>query len=593
MSPDSGKTRRLAGQPAAPGVARARALVHDPGLPSISLRFVEESERPGEAARFREALEATLAEIDAARDSVTEQLGEDHARIFEAHRLILEDELLLGQVKGLLEEGMNAEGAWTTACERVQQAFLRLPAGGPDRFGDLRDLQRRLLRNLLGHESRAFEDLDEEVIVVARDLSPSDTVTLDRSKVLGFALEQGGPTSHSVILGRSLGIPVVTGAEGLLEAVGEGDPLILDGHSGQIVAHPGKRELQEFEDLQEVYGAWEREMLRFKDFPAETRDGRRLELLANIEVPEEVEGAREQGAAGIGLYRTEYLFLTRQDFPGEEEQYRAYREVLETLDPEPVIIRSMDLGGDKVPAYLRFPREENPHMGWRGIRYALGMPEVFRTQLRAILRAGVHGQLRLMFPMVSSVEELRAIRGHIDAVKEQLAAEGKPHATEAQIGVMIETPAAVAIAHLLAREVQFLSIGTNDLVQFSLAMDRNNPQVSHLYDPFHPAILRQIRRTVKAGHGEKNWVGLCGEMPEDPLFVILMIGIGLDELSTAPYRIPEIKRIIRSVTYDQARRLVKTAWRGATAAELRRQTRVEAVEMFPELAEMLLRWETP
>jgi len=592
MSSEGKSTLILKGQPAAPGIALAPALVHEAQIPALPFRTLDESEREAELARFEKALDETEGDIERSRALVADQLGEDHARIFEAHQLILSDEVLLDQVRSLIGEGLAAETAWMQACGRVIEAFRGLPVGVGDRSEDLRDVEGKVLERLLGRESRGFAHLTEEVIIVATDLSPSDTVTIDRRRVKGFVLEKGGPASHSVILGRSLGIPVVTGVEGLMAEVSAGDPLILDGHSGQVTLNPAAKDLRVFEDLQEAYGAWEREMLRFKDYPAETRDGRRIELLANIEIPEEVEAAREHGAAGIGLYRTEYLFLTSPALPGEEQQYEAYRGVLEALAPEPVILRSVDLGGDKIPGYLRFPREQNPHMGWRGIRYTLSMKDIFRTQLRAILRAGAHGQLRIMFPMVSSVEEVLQIRRVLDEVSAELKAEGHALGKKVQIGVMVETPAAVAIAHLLARHLDFLSIGTNDLIQFSLAMDRNNPLVSGLYDPFHPAILRQIRRTVKAGHSEKNWVGLCGELPEDPLFTILLIGMGLDEISTGPYRIPGIKRIIRSITLDGARQLVKTAWRGMTAAEVREKTRAEALERFPDLADLLLRGES-
>ncbi len=585
-------TKRFQGLPASPGIAMARALVHEAQLPALPFRNVEPGGREAELARFEEALLATGKDLENSRSQVADKLGEDHARIFEAHQLILADEVLVEQVRGLIREGMGAEIAWTETCSSILDAFRALPAELGDRSIDLRDVERKVLGKLLGRESRGFAHLTDEVIIVASDLAPSDTVTMDREKVRGFVLEKGGPASHSVILGRSLGIPVVTGVRGLMKAVRNRDPIILDGHSGQLTLHPDKKALQDFEDLKGAYGAWEREMLRFKDFPAETRDGRRIELLANIEIPEEVASARDHGAAGVGLYRTEYLFLTSQELPSEEQQYEAYTSVVKSLAPEPVILRSVDLGGDKIPSYLRFPQEQNPHLGWRGIRYTLSMEDIFRTQLRAILRASEHGQLRLMFPMVSSVEEIRQIKQVLAEVREELKAEGHYAGEDIQIGVMVETPAAVAIAHLLAREVDFLSIGTNDLIQFSLAIDRNNSLVSGLYDPFHPAILRQIRRTVKAGHSEKIWVGLCGELPEDPLFTILLMGMGLDEISTGPYRIPEIKRVIRSITHDGARQIVKAAWLGTTSEEVRSLARAEAMERFPDLADMIARGES-
>lgn len=568
-------------------MACGAVLVYDQDLPASVPRKVPAEEVVGELQRLAAALKATETEILQARDRVSEELGEDHARIFDAHRFILRDAVLTEQAQQIVREGWSAETAYAEACQRIFRSFQSLGSALPDRSGDLRDVERRVLSQLQGRRSGGFRGLTEPVVVVARDINPSDTATMSRDKVLGFITERGGETSHSVILGRSLGIPVVVGAEGLVDEVQCGDIIIMDGHTGQLVLHPDQVAKARFERLREAYAELERQSLTYKDFPAETRDGRQIELLANIERPEEVPVAIEHGAAGIGLFRTEYLFLTQSAFPDEAAQEDAYRRVLSGLAPDPVIIRSMDLGGEKVTAGMNFPKENNPALGLRGIRYALAHKAIFRTQLRAILRAGVHGNLRLMVPMVSRVEEVRTVRQILASVSDELKAEGLPRAENYQLGVMVETPSAVVIAHLLAKEVDFFSIGTNDLIQYSLAIDRNNRYVQHLYDPFHPAILRQIKRTVKAGKDGGCWVGICGELPEAPLFTILLIGLGLDEISVNPYRIPELKRIIRNITFDQAKNLVQSAWSYATAAEIKRNVARLAARKFPDLAELL------
>ncbi len=577
------------GQTGAPGIAMGPVLVYDQKMPTTERRQVAADEVERELARLDAALKATETEILQARGRLSEELGEDHARIFDAHRFILLDEILTGQAREIIRQGWCAETAYAEACENIVRSFRHLGGELPDRSGDLRDVERRVLGQLQGRQVSGFRGLSEPVIVVARDISPSDTATMSRDKVRGFVTERGGETSHSVILGRSLGIPVVVGVEGLLEAVRNGDKLILDGHSGKVLLHPDEGAERQLEQLRQAYADLEQESLSYKDHPAETRDGRKIELLANIELPDEVESVVDHGAAGVGLFRTEYLFLTASDYPDEEAQYSAYRRVLEGLAPDPVIIRTMDLGGEKIASYMSFPEEDNPSLGWRGIRYALAREDVFRTQLRAILRAGVHGTLRIMIPMVSQVEEIRAARALIESVKEELQAEGLPFCDDAQLGIMVETPSAVAIAHLLAKEADFFSIGTNDLIQYSLAIDRDNRYVQHLYDPFHPAILRQIKRTVKAGKDAGIWVGICGELPEDPVFAILLIGLGLDEISVNSFRIPEMKRIIRSITYDQAKNLVKSAWSYATATDVRRNVGRLAARKFPDLADSLAR----
>ena len=402
--------------------------------------------------------------------------------------------------------------------------------------------------------------------------------------MLGIATDIGGRTSHAAILARSYGIAAVVGMDGLSTQARHGDRLIIDGNHGVVVLRPAPETVLEYEQARGVFVEMERQLLTLKEFPAITLDGRTIELSANIKSPDDTALAIAKGARGVGLYRTEYLFLARSELPTEEEQVAAYSRVLRDTAPDPVIFRTLDIGGDKFASYLGSGTSElNPFLGWRGIRFLLTRHDIFRTQLRAFFRASPSGKLKIMFPMITGLEEVRAARSLVEQVKKELDEEGYTFDHDVDVGVMIETPAAVAIADLLAREADFFSIGSNDLIQYTLAVDRGNARINYLYEPMHPSILRLIRNTVEAGHAHDIWVGMCGEVAGDPLYSVLLVGLGLDELSISAYMIPEVKRIIRSITYDEAKTLVKRAMGLSTGGEIRHLVYSVMHERFPDL----------
>jgi phosphotransferase system enzyme I (PtsI) len=430
-------------------------------------------------------------------------------------------------------------------------------------------------------------NLRKKAIVVARTLTPSDTAGLNKKYVIAFITDAGGSTSHAAILARSQGIPSVVGLIDMVRHVKPYDQLIVDGITGQVVLNPTPETVHLYREVQTRYRELEKELLTLRDFPAVTLDGHSIELSANIEIADEIAGVMSHGAHGIGLFRTEYFFITRSTLPSEEEQYRYYTSVVKRIPSDPIIIRTLDVGGDKIARWVGDLREDNPFMGWRGIRFTLARKDIFRTQLRAIFRASAHGNVKIMFPMVSILDEVRLAKELCEEVKDDLKRERYQIGENTEIGVMIETPSAVAIADLLAREVDFFSIGTNDLIQYALAVDRGNAKISYLYDTLHPSILRLLRDTVAAAHKHKIWVGICGEMPGNIHGALLLLGLGLDEFSAASYLIPSIKKIVRSVTYDEARALVRRALAMGTAHEVREHIERFIHEKRPELKEFL------
>jgi phosphotransferase system enzyme I (PtsI) len=576
----------LRGIAVSPGIAVGNAYVRRPEEVVVPNFVVDPSKVDAEIERFRAALDQTRSEIQATQARLEDQMGEDHAKIFDAHLLILEDTKALEDTEKMIRDQlMCAEFAFNRVIGRILDSFDRI--GDPylkERRADIQDVRRRLLHNLTGKAIRSFGSLNEESIIIAHDLSPSDTAMIDRRFVLGVATDLGGRTSHAAILARSYGIAAVVGLEALTEKVQHGDPIIVDGNMGVVVVRPTPDTLRAYEEARQRFVELERQMLTLKEFPAITLDGRKIELSANIKSPDDVALAVSKGARGVGLYRTEYFFLSRSDLPTEEEQVAAYSQVVREVAPETVIFRTLDIGGDKFASYLGPGKSElNPFLGWRGIRFLLTRHDIFRTQLRAFLRASGEGKLKIMFPMITGLEEVRAARSLIEQVRRELDEEGYKHDPSTEVGIMIETPGAVAIADLLAREVDFFSIGSNDLIQYTLAVDRGNARINYLYEPMHPSILRLVRNTVEAGHAHHIWVGMCGEIAGDPLYSVLLVGLGLDELSISAYMIPEVKRIIRSITFDEAKMLVRKAMGMSTAAEIRRLVGTVMHERFPEL----------
>jgi phosphotransferase system enzyme I (PtsI) len=581
-----GKEISVRGIAVSPGIAIGRAYVQQPREILAPNFLVAREKVEEEIERLHRGLERTRERIRESRSRLADKIGEDHAAIFDAHLLILEDTKAIEDTEQLIRtQLMCAEFAFNRVIGRIIESFDTIGDSYlKERRADVEDVRRRLLHSMSGEAATTYGGINEESILVAEDLAPSDTVLLDRRFVLGVATDLGGRTSHAAILARSYGIPAVVGLEQLTEHARHADEIIIDGNAGVVVVRPGEKTRTSYEEARQRFIELEESMLTLKDYPAITLDGRKIELSANVKRPQDAELALSKGAKGVGLYRTEWFFLTRDELPGEEEQVRQYAEIVEAIAPEPVIFRALDIGGDKFASYLGAGKSElNPFLGWRGIRFLLTRRDILRTQLRAFLRASAHGKVKIMFPMITGLEEVRAASAQLEEVKAELHAEGRRFDDGVEVGIMIETPSAVAIADLLARETDFFSIGSNDLIQYTLAVDRSNTRISYLYEPMHPSILRLIRNTVEAGHAHDIWVGMCGEIAGDPLYSVLLVGLGLDEISISAYMIPEVKRIIRGITYDEAKTLARKAMGLSTADEIRTLVASVMHERFPEL----------
>ena len=568
-----------------PGIAVGKALVVEVRRPRIKRERVDPARLPLEISRLRQALEASRRQLLEIQERIAKEVGPQYARIFDAHLLILEDRWLVEETSATIQaQGVNAEYALQEVLEPVRQAFSRVEDGYlRERRTDVDDVGDRVLRNLLGQRgSFHVEGMHGEAIVFAHDLSPSDTAQLHRDAVLGLVTETGGRTSHSAIMARSLEIPAVVGAEEICAHVVNHETVILDGTEGLVILAPDRETLARYHARKQQLEYVGRALDKLGALPAETQDGYRVRVTANIEFPEELPAVQAHGAEGVGLYRSEFLYLNRPDLPGEEEHFAVYRAVAAEMHPRPTVIRTLDFGGDKLASSIQLAAEENPSLGLRAIRLCLHRPDIFRPQLRAILRASAFGALRIMYPMISGVAELRAANAILEDVKAELRRQGIAFDPAIQVGAMIETPSAAVTADLLAREVDFFSVGTNDLIQYSLAIDRINEQVAYLYEPLHPAVLRMLRGVVSAAHNEGIWISMCGEMASDPLHGLLLVGLGFDELSMTPGAIPLMKRIIRSVTYGQAAEVAQRLFGCATAQEVERLLLQEMRARFPE-----------
>lgn len=562
----------LKGLPASPGIAIGVLHVLERDDLKIPERTLGSDEVEPEVERFKAAIQSAREDTTLTRTTLALELGEEQAQIFDAHLMILDDVAVVEQtVKDIREEKKNAEflfsrnlAAMVDSFERINQRYLR------DRAADVRDVRRRVLRVLMRGERPSITDQREPIVIVAHDLSPSDTAVMDKNIVLGFATDLGGGTSHSAVMARSRGIPAVVGLKRITEVATTGDQAVVDGTEGRVEINPDEKKLRYYEKKKSQFEDFERGLDQLRDLPAETLDGRSIDLSANIEFPAEAERAKDRGACGIGLFRTEFFYMRRGRLPSEEEQFKAYKQVAEQISPEAVIIRTLDVGGDKFAAYLGTAKETNPFLGRRGIRFSLEKKDIFKCQIRAIYRASAFGNVKMMFPMISSLNELRTANAICEEVRAELAQEGVPFNDKLEVGVMIETPSAVLVGDGLAKETDFFSVGSNDLIQYTLAVDRGNVQLAHLYEPLHPAVLRLIKRAVDVAHDNQIWIGLCGEMAGDPLSAVLLVGMGLDELSTSPYRVPEIKKVIRSVTYSQARDIVDECLRLPCAEDIKK-----------------------
>jgi phosphotransferase system enzyme I (PtsI) len=573
----------LSGIGASPGVAVGPVFRLEPEELSVREAEIEACDLDHEIQAFRDALDLARHDLTAIRDGIAAEVGENAAAIYDAHLLILDDPDMIKAVEtGVRERHRNA--AWVFQAvmssvaarfEQIDDEYLR------ERRSDILDCERRVLRYLLGAARRSVADLKSPAVIVAHDLGPSEVAMLPRDKVLAFVLEVGGRTSHGAIVARGRGIPAVMSVKGALHAVKVGDRAAVDGFAGTVEVNPDASRTTTFQRRLERLRLQAGSLAAMLEQPAVTLDGRRIELAANIEQPPDAAEAAAVGADGIGLFRTEFFYLNRVDRPSEEEQYAAYRGVTETMGGRPVIFRTMDLGGDKVASYLGVTHETNPFLGLRGIRLALASPEMFRTQIRAIYRASAHGKVRMMFPMVSSVEELLKTLELRDRVLADLKRDHVPHDPKVETGIMIETPSAVWMADELAKHAEFFSIGSNDLIQYTLAMDRDNERLAHLYEPLDPAVLRSIRHTVDAAHAAGRWVGVCGEMAGDPHTAVLLVGLGVDELSVSCYDLPRVKAAVRSVRADDVRAVAKLALEAASAAPVRALVRERIDALMP------------
>ncbi len=544
--------RTLKGIAASAGITVGKAYVYRPVELAIERWRVEDSE--AELARLQRALEESKEQLSEIHVKAEVEVGEDTARIFEAHLMFLDDPVLLEEVRGRIEkERVNAEAALSDAIEgyaaifdAMEDEYMRA------RAADVRDVGQRVLRNLLGSGEEPLAELSSPVIVVARDLTPSDTAQMNKEMVQGFCTAMGGTTSHTAIMARILGIPAVVGLGDVALSINNGDTLIIDGGEGVVKVAPDEETLERYARLEREFKVRRDEAKVAAQLPARTRDGHRVEVVANIGDVDSARIALEYGAEGVGLLRTEFLYLDRTTMPSEEEQYKAYRAIAELMGQRPLVIRTLDIGGDKQLPYLDIGDELNPFLGWRAIRLCLERTDLFKAQLRAILRAGHGHNVKVMFPMIADVDELRRAKALLAEARAELEAADVPFASKVEEGIMIEVPAAAIAADVLAQEVDFFSIGTNDLIQYTMACDRTNEKVAYLYQPLHPAILRLIKRVIEAAHQAGKWVGMCGEMAGDAEAIPILLGLGLDEFSMNAVAIPEAKAIIRSLSLAEA-----------------------------------------
>ena len=562
----------ISGIPASPGIVFGKALVLKEEKIVLDTQKIKDSQIDAEIARFYEGRSAAVEQLNSIKDRAYASLGKEKAAIFEGHLMILEDEELEEEILDYLRSNkVNAAVAANVIIDQqvamlseIDDEYLK------ERAGDIRDIGNRLIKNILGMHIVDLGEINEEAILVAYDLTPSETAQLNLDKVLGFVTDIGGRTSHTSIMARSLELPAIVGTNNVTELVNTGDFLILDALNNVVYVNPSQEEIQRLKTLQAKLAEEKAELAKLKDLPALTLDGHRVDVVANIGTIRDVEGAERNGAEGVGLYRTEFLFMDRDQLPTEEEQFIAYKEVVEAMNGNLVILRTMDIGGDKELPYLNLPKEMNPFLGWRAIRIALDRREILNAQLRAVLRASAYGRLAVMFPMIISVEEIRELKSVIEELKVELRNEGKDFDENIQVGVMVETPSAAVNAKFLAKEVDFFSIGTNDLTQYTLAVDRGNELISHLYNPMSPSVLSLIKQVIDASHAEGKWTGMCGELAGDENATILLLGMGLDEFSMSAISVPRIKKLIRNVNYQDAKLLAEKALQQPTAAEIDR-----------------------
>ena len=578
------KTQFIKGIGVTPGIVIGKAYLLDRRKVEAPARVLPEFQVPQEVSRFLDAVEESKKQLRTAKDKLLHEDAAGPSYILDTHLLLLEDKKLIeNTVQTIKQSWINSEWALKINLDRVRKVFDSIDDDYlKSRKTDVDYVGERILRNLMGKETESIAQIKEEVIIVAHDLSPADTAHMVKDKVTAFVTDMGGKTSHTAIMARSLDITAVVGSETATHSVNTGDTLIVDGITGVVVVNPSPEIMQEYQDRQRVRQKMERELFQYRDLPAETLDGYRVKVLANIELVDEIPSVLQHGAEGIGLYRTEYLYLNRKDLPSEEEHFQAYRKVVEGIYPHPAVIRTLDIGGDKFMSHMDLAEEMNPAMGLRAIRFSLKEVDIFKVQLRAILRASAYGKVKLLLPMISGATEIREVKKILQEVRLDLSAEGVAFDPEMEVGIMIEVPSAVTIADILAKEVDYFSIGTNDLIQYSLAIDRVNESVTHLYQPLHPAVLRLIRNVAKAAHQVGIRVAMCGEMAGEPLYVPILLGLELDDLSMNVLSIFRVKKILRAYTYRECKELVEEALQLATPEEIEELVRANLRKKFAE-----------
>lgn len=559
----------LKGIAASPGIAIGKAFLYIKENILIDESTISEEEIPGEIDQFKAALKLTAEQLEEVMQTALAELGGDNAKIFEAHLEILEDPSFAEAVCKLINQQKNSKYAVKTAVaefvsmfEQVDDEYMKA------RAFDIADVGDRVLRNLAGKPKKSLNELSEPGIVIAEDLVPSDTAGLDKAKVLAFATNIGSRVSHTAIIAKASGIPAVLGLNRVTDAVIDGQEVIVDGDAGLVIINPTSKQLEHYQQLKNDQEKIRCELQAYADLPAVTLDGKRVEIGANIGGAEEISFALKYGAEGVGLFRTEFLFMDRVSEPDEDEQFTEYKKAAAEMAGRPVIIRTLDIGGDKGLPYLGLQEEKNPFLGYRAIRFCLDRPQLFKTQLRAILRASAYGNILIMYPMIGNITELRAANALLKTCMAELDAASMPYNKKIKVGIMVEVPAAAIMADVFAREVDFFSIGTNDLIQYTFAVDRMNQSVSSLYQPLNPAVLRLIKQVIDAGHEQEIFTGMCGEAAGDETAALVLLGLGLDEFSMNPLSIPRIKKLIRSITMENAREIANRALEMTTAEEV-------------------------
>ncbi|MGA2191829.1 MAG: phosphoenolpyruvate--protein phosphotransferase [Nitrospirota bacterium] len=566
------------------GVAIGKVYLVDRNRVSVSRHTITEEEIPPEISRFKRAVATSKDQLEDVRKKLSLDIGEEHGYILDSHLMILDDKMLInGTIEIIKGQNVNAE----YALKEVLNRFMSIFNGMGDHYLrerkiDIEQVGERILRNLSGKATDALSEIPEESIVVAHDLTPSDTFQMRKERVLAFVTDIGSSTSHTAIMARSLELPSVVGLERISGEVKNGDAIVVDGSQGRVIINPDQDVFLDYLERQRKYKYFEKELIKVSRLPAVTLDGHEVHLAANIEIPEEIDSIISHGAKGVGLFRTEFLFLNRSELPTEEEHFLACKKMAERLDPHHVVVRTFDLGGDKIPVPMPIKDEVNPALGLRAIRFSLWKKEIFKTQVKGILRASAYGKLKLMYPMISGITEVRQANEVVRQAMEELGEDKIPFDEGIEIGCMIEIPSAGIIADLLAREVDFFSVGTNDLIQYALAIDRTNEHVAYLYEPLHPAVLRFLKMIVDAGHREGIPVAMCGEMAGESLYSLILIGLGFDELSMNPFSVPRMKKIIRQSELKEAMVLAEKMLQLATAEEARKFAVEYMSKRFPE-----------